>query len=317
MERPTEPEPFPQHDPGSWNPVESRVVQSWPVGHFVENLAVDPAGDVYVTLHTHGRIERYRPTDGTATTFVKLPAPPCGVAFDPDGGGNLWVTGGTVGQAPGYVWRVSSTGDLQEWVQIPDAVFMNGCAPHPDGHTLLVCESVTGRIIAVDLRKPEWTVWIADDILSPVTPDIPGANGIKVRDGQVWISVTDRNLLLRSRIQPDGTAGPLNVALTHLRADDFAFSTDGALYIATHPANSVLRLGTDGSRATIAGPRAGAVGSTACAFGRAPGDETALYVTTSGGLLAPFHGEVEDAKLLRMETGETGHPIAAHVPHVG
>jgi sugar lactone lactonase YvrE len=236
------------------------------------------------------------------------------VAFDPDGSGTLWVTGGTVGQAPGYVWRVPPSGEVQEWVQIPDAVFMNGCTPHPDGDTLLVCESVTGRVLAVDLRRPAWSAWVTDDVLSPLDAQIPGANGIKERDGRIWISVTDRNLLLTAAVAADGTAGPLEVAQSDLRADDFAFGTSGALYIATHPANSVLRLGTDGSRTTVAGPAAGAVGSTSCAFGRATGDETALYVTTSGGLLAPFHGEIEEAKLLRLQVGEPGGLIGATRP---
>jgi hypothetical protein len=52
------------------------------------------------------------------------------------------------------------------------------------------------------------------------------------------------------------------------------------------------------------------VGSTACAFGRASGDETALYVTTSGGLLTPFHGEIEDASC----SGWTSARPAAAVP---
>ena len=57
-----------------------------------------------------------------------------------------------------------------------------------------------------------------------------------------------------------------------LRADDFAFGESGAAYIATHPAQAVLRLHPDGGRETIAGPHEGAVGSTACAFGRGAED---------------------------------------------
>ena len=309
IERPAEPEPFPGHDAGTWTPAPSRVVSSWPQGAFAENLAVDPAGDVHVTLHTDRRIDRYHPADGTVDTFAELSVPPCGLAFDPSGNGELWVTGGDVGQAPGYVWRVSPAGEVQEWVQIPDAIFMNGCTPHPDGDTLLICESVTGRILAVDLRTPRWAAWITDEQLRPVDAQTPGANGIKAHGDQIWISVTDRDLVLRAGVSADGTAGPLEVAQSRLRADDFAFAGGGALYLATHPAHSVLRLDPDGARSTIAGPRAGAVGSTACAFGRAPGDETALYVTTSGGLLTPFHGEIEDAKLLRLDVGETGRPL--------
>ena len=56
-----------------------------------------------------------------------------------------------------------------------------------------------------------------------------------------------------------------------LLADDFAFADSGALYVTTHPANAVVRLAPDGTRSTIAGPSEGAVGTTACAFGRAPG----------------------------------------------
>jgi sugar lactone lactonase YvrE len=194
-------------------------------------------------------------------------------------------------------------------VQIPDAVFMNGCTPHPDGHTLLACESVTGRVLAIDLSERRYESWLADGRLRPGSAQIPGANGIKLRDNQAWISVTDRDLILRVPVRGDGTAGALDVAAEHLRGDDFAFAASGALYIATHPANTVLRLAADGTRATIAGPGQGAVGSTACAFGRAPGDEAALYVTTNGGLWAPYRGEVHEAKLLRLEVGERGQPL--------
>jgi sugar lactone lactonase YvrE len=151
---------------------------------------------------------------------------------------------------------------------------------------------------------------VTDERLVPVNDDVPGANGIDVRAGDVFVSVTDRNLLLRIAVRPDGSAAKPRVARSDLRADDFAFAASGALYLATHPAHSVLRLTPDGSRTTIAGPRAGAVGSTSCAFGRADGDATALYVTTSGGLLTPFRGEVEEAKLLRLEVGERGQPAA-------
>jgi hypothetical protein len=47
-------------------------------------------------------------------------------------------------------------------------------------------------------------------------------------------------------------------------------------------------------------------------FGRAPGDENALYVTTDGGLVAPYEGAVQEAKLLRLEVGEVGWPLIEH-----
>jgi hypothetical protein len=51
------------------------------------------------------------------------------------------------------------------------------------------------------------------------------------------------------------------------------------------------------------------VGSTACAFGAAPGDERALYVSTDGGFIVPHEGVVQDAKLVRLVVGESGYRL--------
>ena len=308
-QRPSDaPEPFPGHDGGSWAPVRAKTVASWPAGAFAENLAIAADGRVFVSLHSHNRIERYDPKSGKTETFATLPAPATGLALGADG--TLWVTGGEVGKPPGYIWRVDRSGRVARWVEIPDAVFMNGCTPHPDGQSLLACESATGRILEIRQDRAEWRSWLADDRLRPHNPQMPGANGIKLRNRQAWITVTDSNLMLRASIGNDGAAGPLEVAAEQVRGDDFAFAVSGALYIATHPANTVMRLAPDGARLTIAGPSQGAVGSTACAFGRAAGDERALYVTTNGGLWGPYRGQVQDAKLLRLEVGEAGAPLS-------
>lgn len=295
------PEPFPGHDHGAWSPVPTEALALWPAGHFAENLVVDDTGAVFVSLHSHLRIDRFDPPTGTLAQFAHAPAPVAGLTFD--AGGTLWATGGRLGEPPGYVWRITP-GGREEWLQIPEALWMNGCAMHPDGRTLLACESVTGRILAIDLVEPGWRDWISDELLRPQGDQIPGANGIKLRDGRAWISVTDRNLLVTAAISADGGAGDLQVAVERVRADDFAFAASGGLYVATHPANTVLRLAPDATRTTIAGPDQGAVGSTACAFGRRPQDTDALYVTTNGGMWAPYRGKVEEAKLLRLQIGD-------------
>jgi sugar lactone lactonase YvrE len=298
---------FPGHNGGLWAPAPSLTVASWPAGHFAENVAVADDGTVFVSLHTHHRIDRYRPDTGELTVFCQLPAPAAGLAFD--AGGTLWVTGGEVGRTPGYVWRLQPDGTVQEWLQVPDALFLNGCAVLPAQQTLLVAESLTGRVLAVDLLAPKWSTWLEDGFLRPEHEQMPGANGIKTHRGWVWVSVTDRDAILRVPVSPDGHAGQPETAVERLRADDFAFGESGAMYIATHVAQTVLRLDGDGTRTTIAGPAEGAVGSTACAFGRVPKDRQALYVTTNGGLTLPYEGKLQDAKLLRLEVGERGQPL--------
>jgi sugar lactone lactonase YvrE len=316
MKRTTNPpDPLPGHDGGRWAPVAAEVVASWPRGHFLENLAVDAAGTVYVSLHSHNRIDRVDPKTGRIDEFARFTAPAAGLAFDSSGA--LWVTGGTVGEGPGYIWHLRS-GKPEPWVEIPDAVFMNGCTPHPDGRTLLVCESVTGRVLAIDQKEKRWGVWLHGDQLRPgASPKAPGANGIKVRDGWVWISVTGQDRLVRSKIAANGSAGPMEVVAEKLHADDFAFAASGAAYVATHAAQAVLRLRLDGARETIAGPDEGAIGCTACAFGRGAADGTSLYVTTTGGLRYPYRGEIQDAKLLRLNVGESGWPLLPPLPDTG
>src|SRR5258708_39296095 len=76
------PDPFPGHDGGQWAPVASEVVTSWPQGHFAENLAVDPTGSVYVSLHSHNRIDRFDPKTGRVEAVAPLAPPAEGVAID-------------------------------------------------------------------------------------------------------------------------------------------------------------------------------------------------------------------------------------------
>ena len=146
------------HDGGEFSPVTVSVAVSWPAPTFVENLAVDSVGAVFVSLYSHNRIDRYDPTTGVAVPFTDLPAPPMGLAFDADG--TLWATGGTFREGPGYTWKIGPDGSVQHWT----AVFINGCTLHENGHTLLACESVTGRIPAIDLREPgRWSGWLTDE----------------------------------------------------------------------------------------------------------------------------------------------------------
>jgi sugar lactone lactonase YvrE len=165
------PEPFPDHDPGAFTPVPCHIVASWPVGHFAENLAVAADGAVLISLHSHCRIDRYDPATGTVHEWARLPAPVAGLALDPDG--TLWATGGELGKAPGFIWRIDARGQVALWTSIADAVFLNGATLHPDGKRLMVAESITGRILAVDIRAPGAGTWVADDRLKPMSADSP------------------------------------------------------------------------------------------------------------------------------------------------
>ena len=69
------PEPFPGHDAGRWLPAVVETVASWPAGHLAENLAVSQFGSVFVSLHTHNRIDCFDPISRKVSAFAVLPAP--------------------------------------------------------------------------------------------------------------------------------------------------------------------------------------------------------------------------------------------------
>src|SRR5258708_13083426 len=121
------PGPFPGHDGGQWAPVASEVVASWPEGHFAENLAVDPTGSVYVSLHSHNRIDRFDPKTGRVEEFARLAAPAAGLAFDSHG--SLLGPGGALGEAPGFIVPIRPRPPCP-WVWIPAPLFMNPPPPH-------------------------------------------------------------------------------------------------------------------------------------------------------------------------------------------
>jgi hypothetical protein len=85
----------------------------------------------------------------------------------------------------------------------------------------------------------------------------PGANGIKIRDGAAYITVSARSLIVRAPILADGSAGQVEPTWREILGDDFAFGESGSLYVATHPAQTLVRIDPSGERTTIAGPRSG------------------------------------------------------------
>jgi hypothetical protein len=199
---------YSDHDGGRFAPIAATTVATWNAPAFLENLAVDADGAVFVTVYSHKRVDRYDLATGAKTPFAEVPAPPMGLALD--AGGVLWVTGGTLYEGPGFIWQVARTGAVRQWCELPGATFMNGCTMHPNGRTLLACESSSGHILAIDLGQPgRCDVWLQGDRLRPVVPRYPGSNGIKIREGWAWITVSGRRLMVRVPIQPDGRAGDI------------------------------------------------------------------------------------------------------------
>ena len=304
LELPTE---LPAADEPALRAVPAEVVHEWPVGTFVENLAVLADGALAVSVHTENQVQRLDP-GGRADTLVELPVPPAGLVARR--GGGVYVAGGEPGSPPGRVWRVEADGTAEVAVEVPGALFLNGLTPL-DATSLLAADGIGWCLWRLDLTTGTARRWIVHERLAKVTsfPLMPGANGLKLHGGHAWVTNTDRAELLRIPVRPDGSAGDLEVVAERLRGDDLAFAADGTAYITTHIENSLIRVTPDGDRTAIAGPDQHMPGSTAAAFGSDRGWPTGLYVTTTGGLLRPYQGRARTAKLVRLQVAAPASPI--------
>lgn len=166
-------------------------------------------------------------------------------------------------------------------VPAPEARFLNGLVEVEPG-TILAADSLAGRIWRLDPDGGEVAEWLADPQLAP-DPDAPGgrpgANGLKARDGWLYVSNSSREALYRVALDGAKPSGPLRLFARTGPIDDFAFLADGTIAAATHGA-ALIRIDTAGTVSTLLAE--GCDGCTAVAPYGPDGD---LVVLTTGGLL--------------------------------
>ena len=310
----TGPVPAQQTPPIERVPVEA--VARYAEGTFLESIVVRADGDLLVVDHTTHVVLRVTPTGDTAT-LAHLPDGTAGLALDLDG--TIIVTSGYQDHG-GFVTVLDPTGVVRAVVPVPGSVFLNGATLLRAG-VFLIADSVAGRLYQVDIRSGETAVWLEHETLAPNPdfPTYPGANGVKIHDGTVYVTNSGQALLVR--IPLDGTAAGVPEAVTRdLVLDDVAIALDGTLYGATHVFNTVVRVEPDGGVTTIATAEDGVTGATAVAFGRTDMDRDTLYVVTNGGVFQPPETGIVPAEIVRLDVGETGpNPLEAldHVAYPG
>lgn len=153
---------------------------------------------------------------------------------------------------------------------LPVTAFPNGLSFDRSG-ILFVADSRLGVIWRIPQgRTPDAQVYASSDLLLPAAGDpLPGANGLKVFRGQLWISNTSRSTLLALALGGRPALGRVPVIrLAGTKIDDFAFDTDGFLYAALNEGNALVRVTTDGSVTTLADAADGLHNTSAVALER-------------------------------------------------
>jgi putative intracellular protease/amidase len=289
--------------------VPAQTIAEFPVNTFLENLAIDPNGTIFITSYESGRVYRLSP-NGEPIEFARVNGNVAGIAIDRDG--NLLVAA-TIDRTPTMI-RINSAGRIETLVVLPEAIFLNGMT-HLMGDSLrdgkaeryLVADSYKGVIWEIDAIAKSARIWLQAPLLSrsDINNPFPAVNGLKIYQNAVFASNTQRQLLIRIPLIDGGAPGEPEVFLSNVNLDDFAFDAEGNLYGTTHVYNSVIRISPAKQITTIATAAQGVAGSTALAFGQSD-NRTSIYVTTNGGMSLPLLTGVAPAKVVRLEVGIPG-----------
>ncbi|MFB7516352.1 hypothetical protein [Streptomyces sp. NPDC056144] len=232
-----------------------KIVNPKIVAHFAfaagqtpENIVLEPDGSADITFALARQVARVT-KKGATTVLATFPAvadpqtpvigaaATMGIARGADG--TLYVNYATGTAAENGIWRLPAGGGTPVRIApLPPEGFPNGLALDESCDTLYAADSVKGTVWRVPTTGGTPVAWATGPALQGIAPPAGvgvGANGIKVHDGAVWVSNTDKQTLVRIPVRADAgrTAGPAETKATGLAwIDDFAFTGHGDTVLA-------------------------------------------------------------------------------------
>jgi sugar lactone lactonase YvrE len=285
-------------------------------GQNPEGLAIDKAGDTFVSMSPLGQVLRFPAGSLTPQVFGSVSGIVPGdfglLGLATDRVGNVYGAVQAASTDANGVWRFNRTTGTatriagSEGIQLP-----NGLAFDTRGN-LYVTDSRLGAIWRV---RPGGVaqVWLQDPLL---TGDgslglFIGANGIAFRNGVLFVTNTERRTMLRVPVRPDGTPGALSVVTSFapgLNPDGVTMDVFGGAYVALNLQNAITRVAPNGSQQIVASGDPLDFPSS-LTFGTTRGNRSALFVVNFSiselfGLPSGF-----GPALLRIPVGTPGMPL--------
>lgn len=272
------------------------VLVEYPSGTFLENLDVQPDGNVIFTRYFARQLGLLG-VDNNVSEFAALQVHPVGVLAVDDGyivtaHGTPFTEGPEFTQTQQILVLDASVAVLST-IDIPDGLFLNGLTQTTAGD-ILIADSIAGTIWQFDLETQDVSPWLTHELLTQ-NPDLPvfapGANGVKQDGNRLLVSNSGRGAIYEIALDSDGrpASDPVSIAQTG-PVDDFHVDGDRILFT-THGA-SLKAIETDGSISTLLEE-----GCDGCTSVARRGDE--YLVLTTGGLL---EGHTDPARILSIPT---------------
>lgn len=253
-----------------------------------ESIAIDHDNNKYISLALTGEIRKIA-SDGSSSTYALLPlgAPPLtfcgpffggltGITFDEHD--NLYANLASCDPDSRGVWKIPRDGQPQRIAALSMESLPNGIVHHRD--QVFSADSVLGVIWRVSDQGGTAEVWATAPELAQVSNGLPGPNGLKLFEGELYVSNPSQGTIVAIRVTPGGSADGSRIHATGVFCDDFAFDVHGNLYCGTDPFHTVVRIAPDGPVETVLTAADGLDGPTAIAFGhRSEGFD--LYITNA------------------------------------
>jgi len=302
-------------------------------------VTVDKVGNVYVSIREmradgqYGLIWKYTPA-GEQSFFAQIgKAEIYGLAVTANG--DLYAAMGRVGSDKG-VYRVDRKGNIELLLGTDQIVWANALAFDDQG-TMYITESHSldsesnydeGGIWRIP-RGGQAELWLQDGLLTGIGAVMPypiGANGIVYYHGDLYVTNTDKGLVVRIPVQKDGSAGvpvvwamlqevpesPLAWSALPLMGDDLRLDVHGNIYVAVLTRSAVVRINAlDLSQETIAAfPMSPLDFPPSIAFGTGKGERTNLFVTNLGmGKVFVPQLTWPGPGLVKIDAGVPGRPL--------
>src|ERR1700676_3694290 len=180
---------------------------------FLEGLAIDKAGNIYVGVAFLGEVWKFTP-DGTPSLFATLDIGQTGngaiIGLAVDAEGDIYVCNASNVEGTHGIWKVSRDGTPTLFAALPpqtnpfDGItgfgFPNGLAFDEEGN-LYVTDSYLAAIWEIT-KNGKATLWLQDALLNLLNGC--GANGVEFDRGSMFISNTDLGLIARVEMPENG-----------------------------------------------------------------------------------------------------------------
>jgi hypothetical protein len=341
---------YPVHIDGVPAQLPWKTVATFPIGTFLENIAVRSNGTLLVSSMLAGEIFILDPHAVDPQSSLKkihtFELEKTGadedepgdygsgmvseaIVEDPRNQDHFYTFSGKHGKTGSWaVFKVDmrlferdGTVTVDKIAEVPWALWLNGATFIPGTSKLVMAESLQGQLVSCDVETGEVKIWVEDPLLAKITdrPPWPGVNGVQYYRGHIFVTSSDRAILVRARVSKstgEYFENSLAVMAEGATGDDLAFDNEGNAYVTTNPQQTVLKFPGIGledaemasERFIVAGNRKSpeTAGPTAVAFGRTDKDNKSIYVVTTGGLIKHIGAGPGPARVFRVDVGVKG-----------